>query len=137
MTTTDLKGNLEPCKAIGTSTTLPASSASGIQEGVRPWHSVGAPLEPPYTVCQMLFGLQQFIYGIGCSHTPGRALFLPVRLDEFNRTGWLRSICPLLFSLFSHYHKVHFHVLVLGNVSLSTVSFVAACMLCKIAQLLF
>lgn len=42
-----------------------------------------------------------------------------------------------LFSLFSHYHKVHFPVLVLGNVSLSTVSFLAACMLSKTAQLLF
>lgn len=38
---------------------------------------------------------------------------------------------------FSHYDKVHFPGLVLGSVSLSTVSSVAECMLSKIAPLLF
>ncbi|XP_033370727.1 methionine-R-sulfoxide reductase B3 isoform X6 [Parus major] len=92
VTRTELKGNLELCKSIGTTTTLPASSASGKEEGERPWHSVGVPLEPPHTMLQVLFGLQQLICGVGCCHTPGRGLWgylLPVCLDEFNRTGSL------------------------------------------------
>lgn len=53
MTKIELKGNPELCKAFGTSTILPASSASGKEEGARPWCSVGALLELPYTVCQI------------------------------------------------------------------------------------
>ncbi|XP_023787428.1 methionine-R-sulfoxide reductase B3 isoform X3 [Cyanistes caeruleus] len=92
VTRTELKGNLELCKSIGTTTTLPASSGSGKEQGERPWHSVGVLLEPPHTMLQVLFGLQQLICGVGCCHTPGRGLWgylLPVCLDEFNRMGSL------------------------------------------------
>lgn len=131
---------LELCKTTGTSTTLPASSASGTEEGAGPWHSASAPPQPPYTTCRMApLTSMAYLWDSLQPNSRQRGLlrwFLPVCL-EFNRAGWWWSMCPLFFSLFSHSYKVHFSVLVLGNVSLSTVSFMAECMLFKIAHLLF